>query len=144
MQLHSINGNFNEQAFSVIAGTEGFSKTVEHIGASNGQGDHTITLGHGYTFVRGSTVDLGKLESDLSAIGITLSDPQKKTLGDIAKARASKDWTTTDKLIADFITGWTAPALTAAQAKTLFMQELETKKSEVRSRFISDLGAPSH
>lgn len=141
MQLHSINGNFNEQVFSVIAGNEGFSKTVEHIGATNGQGDHTITLGHGYTFVRGSTVDLGKLETDLSAIGITISDPQKKALGDIAKARASKDWTTTDKLIADFIAGWTAPALTAAQAKTLFMQELETKKGEVRARFISELGA---
>ncbi|WP_428634635.1 calcium-binding protein, partial [Sedimenticola sp.] len=72
--------NFSDQLYSIISLAEGLDSQPRDVG------DHTITLGHGYTFIRKSGNDWVRydhLDADLATIGITLSDSQNVALNGI-------------------------------------------------------------
>lgn len=94
-------------------------------------GDHTITLGYGYTFIRkggGGWNVIDALIGDLADIGISLSQAQETQLDNIAAALSDSNYPLADQLIVQFQSAWTASDITEAQAETLFSKTLEEKR----------------
>jgi len=145
MQLHRID-NFNSVLRAVIRAAEG--KNGEPNKQPRNIGDHTITFGYGYTFVR-SGAPYVYLAKDLEIIGIELTEAQAGALKEIATAqgaelaKAAKDrnWTNTDQLIGKFIAGWEYVDLTATEADTLFETDVDHLAAQLKAKFRTVLGS---
>ena len=109
-------------------------------------GDHTVTLGFGFTFIRRGTNNawnvLDSLTADLATIGITLTTAQGLQLSAIARALTAGNTGQADQLITQFRapTNWTTPPITDSQAETLFSTELVRAKDAIKSGFRTYLG----
>lgn len=84
-------------------------------------GDHTITYGYGYTFLRrggsGSWFIPDLLPPDLRSIGIELSGEQQDLLGKIKLGLNSSNPAIADQSIAEFIAKWRLPPISNDQAE---------------------------
>ncbi|UQG64865.1 calcium-binding protein [Marinobacter sp. M2C] len=131
--IHTI-ANQDAVARRLIQGSEG-----SNLALPTNVGDHTVTLGFGFTFLRkgadGAWSVLGSLAQDLASVSIALTDGQDRQLVGIRNALNSPNTTLADTLITQFRTGWTAAPITDSEAETLFGAELQRAKDAVKERF---------
>lgn len=111
--------------------------------------DHVPTIGYGYTFIRLGRDALGNptwalyenLNSDMAAIGRTLTTSQLTTLNQIVQARNSGQNATADTLITQFSTQFGAITINGGgDADTLFQREVDQQGLYIRAQFRSVLG----
>ncbi|NIM41638.1 MAG: hypothetical protein GTN84_11135 [Hydrogenophaga sp.] len=107
-------------------------------------GDHTVTLGFGYTFIRrradSKWMVIDNLKSDMARVGIALTNTQLDQLSEIAQALSNGSTQLADAEIAKFAASWTAPPLSEAQAEKLYEIELQAKQDAIKNRFSRILG----
>lgn len=135
--VHTV-ANQDAVARRLIQGSEGSNLAIP-----TNVGDHTVTLGFGFTMIRrgiaGAWSVLRTLSQDLATVGIALTAAQNAQLEAIATALTAGNTAQADTLITQLRSGWTAAPITEAQAETLFGTELERAKSAVKAQFRSNL-----
>lgn len=133
--------NLDAMARRMIQSGEG-----ENLSTPSNVGDHTVTLGFGYTLIRKGALNQWSRFLDatveLATVGITLTQTLRDQLDAIAAALTANNTSLADQLITQFQapTNWTAAPLTNPQAETLFSAELARKKNEVQDQFRKVLG----
>jgi Ca2+-binding RTX toxin-like protein len=143
--------DFNALFRAVIIAVESNSAKRQRLAHNeatpNNVGDHTITLGYGYTFIRksGSTWSRYEtLEDDLKATfgaDFTLTEAQDDKIDDIAAALTANNITLADQLIGEFQILWTQPDLTPMQADALYGVEMGHQTDLLKGRLQDLLGA---
>jgi Ca2+-binding RTX toxin-like protein len=117
--------NFDRLLRLIIQGAEGTPLlTPQNIG------DGTITLGYGYTFIRGDRL-YGTLGADLVSVGITLTEAESDKLDEVVAGLANID---------DFIAIWSHPPITADDADSLFTTDFGHMSGRYQARFRAVLG----
>ncbi len=132
ISAHQIS-NMGELSRLMILGAEGFNPQPTNVG------DHTITYGYGYTFIRrGSNNQWGICENltvDLAAIGIALTPDENTQLELIRDALNQNNLTLADQRIAQFVTNWQYVDLTNAEAQMLYDQQLSRDAVAIQNQF---------
>lgn len=88
LQVHQAS-NFDQLIRQLIKAGEGFRGLPYAVNAGSSTGDHTITIGYGYTMVRNGRLGWQRYENlnrDLTAIGITLTTAMYAEIDAVAAA----------------------------------------------------------
>lgn len=142
----TIISNFDEIVKKMIFKSEG-----DPIRQPRNVGDHTVTYGYGYTFIRKNSEGVwsiyGNLKTDLLSIGISF-DPLFEQAEDMlrnivfALNNGGDLKKTVDPLIVKFCQEWKSRYvdLTDAEAQQLYETEIQRCKDVILSRFEKFLG----
>jgi len=134
---YSTLTNYNDALKILLHGAEGLSALPVEVVQ-----DGTVTLGHGYTFIR--KVDnrwrlYEYLSEDLLQIGITLTlediDRLQKVADSLNKKQAGTPAHT--QLINDFTIRWCYAGLTPTAAQTLFEADMVHQMKALQDKFVA-------